>query len=532
LTLGDTVVWPRDLRQVSISIESLSDKSNIFMSSKHQSVQRDVEYPGSSSYSRNALKSIQQASITARDFDSAYSLRNVEREVSIPLFTGVEVVLESTTPSRMSSNGFYNEFSLQNLRVTRELVDASDPAAVNAHKRRQRVADRLLEQPGSYSVKYCRRGLLETDHGPQAAAELVLETKILMNLSPSHPNLLQIFAANGDGIDSFLESGRTGFFLLIDRLSVTLDQRLEVWKGQQKEHKRLDAGTGSTRSYDGDLTERLEVANDICSALVFLASRELVYYLRPGKVGFDTRSGRLKLCEFGEARQEGLSCHSPTILDATSSDILAYTAPEVLGRHSAPATVNVDVYAFGIVLWELTTLERPFDGYSKKEHFNRVVKRHERPNMLARSSWPHEIPRLMEQCWDPHFRPTIKTVQEILETVLLFDEADEGKQNISEESPRKETVVAAPSDLTTQTPRKSSSVDQHLRRSVSEARSRDSTASVATHNTFKTRGDYSAFTNGMASPRHNQVQDQKPNKAGEAALAVTSSMKLRPSAPV
>lgn len=459
----------------------------------------------------------------AREFDASYNLRNVDRELSIPLFRGSEVVLESTAPCRVSSNGFYNEFVLQSLRVTRELVDASSQDAVSCYKRKERVADRLLEQPGAYSVKYCAKGLVDTEHGPQAASELVLETKILMNLSPSHPNLLQAFAANGDGIDSFLESGRKGFFLLVDRLSTTLDRRLEDWRQHPTETASQNVAKAPTEGGSRSaLTDRLEVANDICSALVFLASRELVYYLRPTKVGFDARSGRLKLCEFGEARQEGLECPSLSIVNAKSQAVFPYTAPEVLSRHPAPATVSSDVYSFGILLWELTTLQRPFDDFSRREHYQRVVERHERPAMPSKASWPEDITKLMEQCWDPNFRPTIKAVQDVLETILLFSDDDGDKVNAmpsSTTSASSESSVSKSHEVASASPQArnrrssthhASSVDQHLRRSTKDGQSpRSSGASVATHSTFRTKGDYSAFTNGNASPRHNQVQRQR-----------------------
>jgi Protein tyrosine and serine/threonine kinase len=474
------------------------------------------------SYSRNALLSIQRASITAREFDSTYNLRNVDRELSIPLFRGSEVVLESTTPYRVSSNGFYNEFALQSLRVTRELVDASSSDAISNYRRKERVADRLLEQPGAYSVKYCAKGLVDTEHGPQAASELVLETKILMNLSPSHPNLLQAFAANGDGIDAFLESGRKGFFLLVDRLSTTLDQKIEGWRRRQitKANQKDTEATTEAASHS-TLTDRLEVANDICSALVFLASRELVYYLRPTKVGFDARSGRLKLCEFGEARQEGLECPSLSIVNAASRAVFTYTAPEVLSRHPTPATVSSDVYAFGILLWELAALQRPFDGFSKVEHFKRVVEQQERPAIRPNAAWPRDITKLMEQCWDPNFRPTIKSVQDVLETILLFNDDSGDKVPAKPKSSTSATsdscgnkaqdaTSVSPAARSRRTSNHGSSVEQHLRRSTKDGHSpRSSGASVATQSTFRTKGDYSAFTNGNASPRHNQVQKQR-----------------------
>lgn len=494
-----------------------------------------------SQLSRNALLSIQLASIAAREFDATYALRNVERELSVPLFAGNEVVLESAQPVR--STGHFHEFGLHSLKIVMDLVidqhDNESGGDSSVQQRRRRLADRVSENSSVYSVKYLQKQLIDSEQGPEAACEMIVEAKILMNLShPSHPNLLQVFGANGDGIDSFLESGRKSFFLIVDRLEETLDQRLDRWRAEEQEQQEHDVDSrssdSSTSSSNPRLLQRLEVANDICSALVFLASRELVYYLRPDKVGFDVRCGRVKLCEFGQARQEGTNTHSPRILRCTQSAVLAYTAPEVLCR--SPATVSSDVYAFGILLWELWTLQRPFHAYSKSDHWTRVIQHHERPTLPptldrnASGSHPRQqLVELMQQCWDPHFRPTIKKVQDDLETALLFNDLPGEAMTAAggaDMDPSSTRAVSAEST------KKASAepcrgrhrggpniIEQHMRRTAVDPSQPNSPevpssgGSVATYSTYRTRGDYSAFTHGPSSPTRNMVQMQRRRRS-------------------
>jgi DNA-binding XRE family transcriptional regulator len=136
---------------------------------------------------------------------------------------------------------------------------------------------------------------------------MMMETKILMNLAP-HPNICQIYGVTAAGSDAFLSRGREGFYIILDRLSGTLVQRLQQWREQEQERreKMLADGASSAAIIKAEhekLMERMEVALDIGSALLFLSDRQIVFNLRPEKVGFDCRYGRILLCDFGQARK-------------------------------------------------------------------------------------------------------------------------------------------------------------------------------------------------------------------------------------
>lgn len=142
---------------------------------------------------------------------------------------------------------------------------------------------------------------------------------------------------------------------------------------------------------------------------------------------------------FTQARQEGMVEHARSITKSDDIRTLAYTAPEVLCK--APATTSSDVYAFGIMMWEMLSLQRPFDHYNRAMHFEQVVKLHERPELSP--YWPKQVSSLLDSAWDPHYRPTMKKVHETLETALLFadDEATVMEEFVSLR--RKEDPAAA-----------------------------------------------------------------------------------------
>lgn len=389
----------------------------------------DQCHPSSSEPSREAIQALQFAQAAARDFDHAFVLRNADRERAIPTFAGDELVIG---PEQLRLGSYTAEHELRAIRITMDLQKGQFGPASQA---RSRFAERSSER--HFCVKYLQPGIIDSDHSCNAATEMILETKVLMNLAP-HPNISQCYGINGDGIDSFLVQGRKGFFIITDRIFESLADRIRSWRDQEDKERNLNvSNSGSSESSTGmtsstvrsRLNSRLEIAMDVASAIVYLHSRKLVYYLRPDKVGFDTRYERIKLCQFGQVRQEGMISHARSITKSDDMDTLAYTAPEVLckGRTSTAT----DVYAFGMIVWELMSLERPFSGWTRAMHFQRVVREHDRPKMPFRkcvgSCWPKTVCELVHSCWDPYQRPDMKTVQENLEVATLFEENEDGK---------------------------------------------------------------------------------------------------------
>src|SRR5262249_20643371 len=106
----------------------------------------------------------------------------------------------------------------------------------------------------------------------------------------------------------------------------------------------------------GDLTERLTIARQIASALKDIHAAGILHRdIKPANV-FIEKSGRAKLLDFGIARDDGAGVTTATLAGGTPG----YIAPEQL--NGAPATVRSDVYAFGVLLYELFSGERLYRG--------------------------------------------------------------------------------------------------------------------------------------------------------------------------
>lgn len=92
---------------------------------------------------------------------------------------------------------------------------------------------------------------------------------------------------------------------------------------------------------------------------------------------------------------------------------LRYMAPEVALRQVY--CEKVDVYSFGIMLWQMASDKIPFKGLSRDEFMERVVVGGERPKIGV--LWPRRFNTLLQSCWhaDAKKRPSFELVLEQLE---------------------------------------------------------------------------------------------------------------------
>lgn len=90
-----------------------------------------------------------------------------------------------------------------------------------------------------YALKHLKRSLMDRQEEFQlAAAELACEAHILSSLD--HPNILKIKGWAENGIASFENGKHNSFFLMLDLLDETLNQRIERWRDEQ-EHYDLNS---------------------------------------------------------------------------------------------------------------------------------------------------------------------------------------------------------------------------------------------------------------------------------------------------
>jgi len=145
-------------------------------------------------------------------------------------------------------------------------------------------------------------------------------------------------------------------------------------------------------------------------------ARGMAYVHGPGLIHRDLKSDNLlinadksiKIADFGVARievqTEGMTPETGTY---------RWMAPEMIQHR--PYTQKVDVYSFGIVLWELITGNLPFQNMTAVQAAFAVVNKGVRPTI------PHDclpiLSEIMTRCWDanPDVRPPFAEVVKMLE---------------------------------------------------------------------------------------------------------------------
>ena len=126
--------------------------------------------------------------------------------------------------------------------------------------------------------------------------------------------------------------------------------------------------------------------------------------------------GQLKLFDFGLMACVKKRSSSAQAYEMTgNTGTLVHMAPEVALRK--PYTEKVDIYSFGVILWQMTSGEVPFAEMKRDDFMARVVNQGQRPRI--RDDLPEGIVRLIQRCWDtnPTIRPSSEELLKILDSL-------------------------------------------------------------------------------------------------------------------
>jgi len=285
-----------------------------------------------------------------------------------------------------------------------------------------------------YCVKFLKPSvLLERKKFARGVADLAIEAHFLASFN--HPHILKIRGVS-QGFKLFQPSSPEfltslthqagldgGCFLVLDKLAVTLDRKINTdWKPVQEKwnsflNRTFQDMRGSKRKYFK--LERIKVVLQLAQAMQYLHQHNVVYRdLKPDNIGFDSRDS-LKLFDFGLAKElKDSKRHADGTYQLTANTgSKRYMAPEVASRERY--NLSVDVFSFGILFWEICSLEKPFDGFTELQHMNLVVQRGHRPKLDDIKYWPISVRHVISRCWHPisNQRPSFKQVVDALMTI-------------------------------------------------------------------------------------------------------------------
>jgi len=227
---------------------------------------------------------------------------------------------------------------------------------------------------------------------PDRLARLEREARTVAGLN--HPNIVTLFSVEDEDGIRFLT--------------------MELVEGQTLSDLVAPGGL--------PLSRILDLSIPLTDALVAAHERGVIHRdLKPGNV-MVTREGRVKVLDFGLARIEGMGAATEaTALAATAESpissaghvlgTISYMAPEQLRGETTDA--RSDLFALGIIVYELATGRRPFTGNSSIEISSSILRDTPEPLSRIRGDLPGDLERIVSRCLEKSPRERYQTALDV-----------------------------------------------------------------------------------------------------------------------
>jgi len=169
------------------------------------------------------------------------------------------------------------------------------------------------------------------------------------------------------------------------------------------------------------LAQVLDMAIALSDALVAAHERGVVHRdLKPANV-MVTREGRVKVLDFGLAKlaspdaspdlTQAATAVSPLSTEGQVVGTIPYMAPEQIRGEAVDA--RTDLFALGIVVYELATGKRPFAGETHVDTSHAILR--EQPQALSsvRTDLPPDLERIVSRCLEKNPRERFQTALDV-----------------------------------------------------------------------------------------------------------------------
>ena len=180
------------------------------------------------------------------------------------------------------------------------------------------------------------------------------------------------------------------------------------------------------------LARVLELSIPLAEALAAAHARGVVHRdLKPGNV-MVTRENRVKVLDFGlatsvreepTAGDEAITATAAAPLSAAGRVMgtTAYMAPEQ--ARGAAVDARADLFAFGIILYELATGRRPFKGATAADVISAVLRDEPEPVQSVRGDLPVDLDRIVGRCMEKDPRARFQSAQEVCDALRRLEQA-------------------------------------------------------------------------------------------------------------
>lgn len=214
------------------------------------------------------------------------------------------------------------------------------------------------------AIKTVRVGNLSRDYAMEY--ELRFRTEAHSAARLQHPNIVSVYDSDRDGNTAYLV--------------------MEFVKGQDLKHM-LDSG----QRYS--LQETVSIICDLLAALEYAHEHKIIHRdIKPANLLIEA-SGRVKLADFGVARIQDSG--EATRTQGGVVGTLKYMSPEQAEGRSVDA--RSDMFSAAIVLYQLLTDARPFDGDSYFSIVNQIANLSPPPPSSLNPMLPQELDDVLAQ---------------------------------------------------------------------------------------------------------------------------------------
>ncbi|EOA23419.1 hypothetical protein CARUB_v10016601mg [Capsella rubella] len=181
-----------------------------------------------------------------------------------------------------------------------------------------------------------------------------------------------------------------------------------------------------------DRCKRLLIAMDIAFGMEYLHGKNIVHFdLKSDNLLVNLRDPHRPICKVGDLGLSKVKCQ--TLISGGVRGTLPWMAPELLNGISSLVSEKVDVFSFGIVLWELFTGEEPYADLHYGAIIGGIVSNTLRPPIPDFCDMDWKL--LMERCWsaEPSERPSFTVIANELRSMATKLPS---KEQVSTEGPQ------------------------------------------------------------------------------------------------
>src|SRR5438105_194655 len=227
----------------------------------------------------------------------------------------------------------------------------------------------------------------EMSSSPERLARFEREARAVAGLN--HPNIVTLFSVEDDGGIRFLT--------------------MELVEGQSLDQVLAPRGLPIPRV--------IELGIGLADALAAAHEKGVVHRdLKPANVVL-TKDGRVKVLDFGLAKlavpdsnldlSQAATKVAPLSSDGQAVGTVPYMAPEQVRGESVDS--RTDLFALGVVLYELASGKRPFAGKSNADISSAILRDSPQPLASMRGDLPADLERIVQRCLEKSPRERMQT---------------------------------------------------------------------------------------------------------------------------